>query len=91
VLGRKRIEEEDLMGLEQNATADNASTSAAMTCMHRAKSNVMSDLLASSGAFLFPCTVEYTLICAAVLYMMWRQTREGCVERQNHISTDTLF
>lgn len=25
-----------------------------------------------AAAFLFPCTIEYSLICAAILYVMWR-------------------
>lgn len=36
------------------------------------KSNIMSKLLADSGPFLFPCTIEYSLICAAVLFVMWK-------------------
>ncbi len=39
------------------------------SCLH---SEVMGKLLAKSGPFLFPCTIEYSLICAAVLYMMWK-------------------
>ena len=32
----------------------------------------MGALLQGSGPFLFPCTIEYSLICAAILYMMWK-------------------
>ena len=32
----------------------------------------MSKLLKDSGPFLFPCTIEYSLICAAVLFVMWK-------------------
>ena len=34
--------------------------------------HVMGALLQGSGPFLFPCTIEYSLICAAILYMMWK-------------------
>lgn len=44
------------------------------TC-HR-KNNIMSNLLTSSGPFLFPCTIEYSLICAAVLFVMWKNIAE---------------
>jgi len=40
------------------------------------KDNIMSKLLADSGAFLFPCTIEYSLICAAVLFIMWKNIAE---------------
>ena len=36
----------------------------------------MSRLLTSSGPFLFPCTIEYSLICAAVLFVMWKHIEE---------------
>ena len=34
--------------------------------------NIMSKLLGDSGPFLFPCTIEYSLICAAILFVMWK-------------------
>ena len=37
---------------------------------------IMSRLLADSGAFLFPCTIEYSLICAAILFIMWKNIAE---------------
>ncbi len=40
----------------------------------------MGRLLAESGPFLFPCTIEYSLISAAVLYMMWK----NIVEEHDH-------
>ena len=47
----------------------------------RNSSSIMSSLLRSSGPFLFPCTIEYALICSAIIYMMWRsigdERREG--------------
>lgn len=45
--------------------------------------NVMGQLLAGSGPFLFPCTIEYSLICAAILYMMWKNV----VEEHEHFTS----
>ena len=40
-------------------------------------------LLESISPFLFPCTIEYSLICAAILYIMWKQvSREERVLRR---------
>ena len=41
------------------------------TCS-RNNTNIMDKLLRDSSPFLFPCTIEYSLICAAVLYVMWK-------------------
>lgn len=38
------------------------------------RSNVMGQLVQDASQFLFPCTIEYSLICAAILYMMWKHT-----------------
>ncbi len=52
-----------------------------VTCLRQ--SQVMSGLLARSGPFLFPCTIEYSLISAAVLYMMWKNISD----EHNHYKT----
>lgn len=41
---------------------------------HCRRSNVIGQLVQDASQFLFPCTIEYSLICAAVLYMMWKHT-----------------
>ncbi|KAI1289438.1 Proton channel OTOP1 [Halotydeus destructor] len=38
------------------------------------RSNVIGQLVQDASQFLFPCTIEYSLICAAILYMMWKYT-----------------
>ena len=45
------------------------------TCS-RNNTNIMDKLLRDSSPFLFPCTIEYSLICAAVLYVMWKNIAE---------------
>ncbi|XP_037086479.1 proton channel OtopLc-like isoform X4 [Pollicipes pollicipes] len=37
-----------------------------------ARSDIMGQLVDSASPFLFPCTIEYSLICAATLYVMWK-------------------
>ncbi|XP_034255670.1 proton channel OtopLc-like isoform X2 [Thrips palmi] len=34
--------------------------------------DVIGNLLQSSGPFLFPCTIEYSLICAVILFEIWK-------------------
>lgn len=37
-----------------------------------ARENIMGTLVNSASPFLFPCTIEYSLICAAICYVMWK-------------------
>lgn len=34
----------------------------------------MGSLVQNASPFLFPCTIEYSLICAVILFEMWKQT-----------------
>lgn len=34
--------------------------------------SLMSDVVETSSSYLYPCTIEYSLICAGILYVMWR-------------------
>lgn len=36
------------------------------------RTNIMGSLVQDASPFLFPCTIEYSLICAAILYVMWK-------------------
>lgn len=36
------------------------------------RTNIIGTLVQDASPFLFPCTIEYSLICAAILYVMWR-------------------
>ena len=40
------------------------------------RSNVIGQLVRDASQFLFPCTIEYSLICAAILYIMWKSVPE---------------
>ncbi|KAF2886372.1 hypothetical protein ILUMI_19801, partial [Ignelater luminosus] len=36
---------------------------------------VMGSLVTNASPFLFPCTIEYSLICAVILYEMWKKMK----------------
>ncbi|XP_063224770.1 proton channel OtopLc-like [Bacillus rossius redtenbacheri] len=36
------------------------------------RANIMGSLVQNASPFLFPCTIEYSLICAVILYEMWK-------------------
>ncbi|XP_023218358.1 otopetrin-2-like isoform X2 [Centruroides sculpturatus] len=42
--------------------------------------NIMGELVQDASPFLFPCTIEYSLICAAILYVMWKNTGKSRVD-----------
>lgn len=51
------------------------------------RNNIMGKLVQNAAPFLFPCTVEYSLICAVILYEMWKKIRKQIdSERQQHES-----
>lgn len=51
------------------------------------RTNIMGRLVQNASPFLFPCTVEYSLICAVILYEMWKKIRkEDDAKRQHHES-----
>lgn len=37
------------------------------------RSNIMGALLQNASPFLFPCTIEYSLICGVIFYEMWKE------------------
>jgi Otopetrin len=39
------------------------------------RTNIMGSLVQSASSFLFPCTIEYSLICAVILFEMWKRIR----------------
>uniref|UniRef100_A0A182T756 Otopetrin n=1 Tax=Anopheles maculatus TaxID=74869 RepID=A0A182T756_9DIPT len=39
--------------------------------VHCRTTNIMSTLVHNAAPFLFPCTIEYSLICALTLYELW--------------------
>lgn len=39
------------------------------------ESTIMSTLIENASPFLFPCTIEYSLICAVILFEMWKNVK----------------
>ncbi|KAJ9596311.1 hypothetical protein L9F63_012644, partial [Diploptera punctata] len=39
------------------------------------RNNIVGVLVQNASAFLFPCTIEYSLICAVTLYEMWKHLK----------------
>lgn len=60
------------------------------------KSNIMAPLVRSASRFLFPCTVEYSLLCAVILGVMWMNAcSENKIQQQqqqqcDHLSPDSI-
>jgi hypothetical protein len=53
-----------------NMSHTNITEMAASRCR---RANIMGKLLQNASPFLFPCTIEYSLICAVILYEMWKE------------------
>lgn len=41
------------------------------------RQNILGQLVQNASPFLFPCTIEYSLICAAISYVMWKNIGKG--------------
>ncbi|CAO1365528.1 unnamed protein product, partial [Diamesa hyperborea] len=39
------------------------------------RTSIMGSLVQNASPFLFPCTIEYSLICAVILFEMWKKVR----------------
>lgn len=63
------------------------------------RDSIMGKLVNSVSPFLFPCSIEYSLICAATLYVMWKHLNKlntlyvqrdvnGDRARKHHYSVD---
>lgn len=48
------------------------------------RSDMMGNVVQDASEFLFPCAIEYSLICAAILYVMWRNVVADANEEQEH-------
>jgi hypothetical protein len=54
------------------------------------RSNILGNLVQDASPFLFPCTIEYSLICAAILYVMWRNLSRPDENEPNEITRSQL-
>jgi hypothetical protein len=48
------------------------------------RTNIMGRLIQNVSPFLFPCTIEYSLICAVILYEMWKKIKIKDPSLRNH-------
>ena len=62
-------EAESLGSLFPEALTSNATGDSAPTC---GRVNIMGSIVQDSAPYLFPFIIEYSLIGAAVIYVMWR-------------------
>uniref|UniRef100_A0A4Y0BR18 Otopetrin n=1 Tax=Anopheles funestus TaxID=62324 RepID=A0A4Y0BR18_ANOFN len=51
-------------------------------------SNIMSTLVHNAAPFLFPCTIEYSLICALTLYELWSALNRSTDPTRKPTQTD---
>ncbi|XP_054708501.1 proton channel OtopLc-like [Uloborus diversus] len=77
------ISDVDYVDIEENFTSITykESNSTALAYSHHEhhhvmfecrRANIMGELLQEASRFLFPCTIQFSLICAAILYIMWK-------------------
>jgi hypothetical protein len=43
---------------------------------HEGDEGILRKLLRDASPFLFPCTIEFSLICAVILFEMWKRVDE---------------
>lgn len=49
----------------------------------------MGHLVQDASPLLFPCAIEYSLICAAILYVMWKNVAAGGLDEDRRYSTNS--
>ena len=54
------------------------------------RSEVMGHLVQDASPLLFPCAIEYSLICAAILYVMWKNVAAGRFDEDRRYSTNSV-
>ena len=52
-------------------------------------SNLMSSIVENAGPFLFPCAIEYSLICAAIMYEIWKDDHDHHANHQHGKKVDS--
>lgn len=82
------------MAITTNATESMThieSDSAFLTESHEGdcgRTNIMGALVQKAAPFLFPCTIEYSLICAVILFEMWKKVKNmPSIERHRRRSS----
>ncbi|KAG8226015.1 hypothetical protein J437_LFUL004136, partial [Ladona fulva] len=52
------------------------------------RTNIMGALVQNASPFLFPCTIEYSLICAVILYALWKDVSKAAVAQAKFVRSD---
>ncbi|XP_058823938.1 proton channel OtopLc-like isoform X1 [Topomyia yanbarensis] len=60
---------------DSNHTLVKRATQNAVDYVDCQRTNIMGSLVQNASPFLFPCTIEYSLICAVILYEMWKKVK----------------
>ncbi|XP_063861202.1 proton channel OtopLc-like isoform X2 [Scylla paramamosain] len=55
------------------------------------RSELMGELVDKASPFLFPCTIEYSLLCAGVLYVVWNNINKPEVTRDGDSDISTYL
>ncbi|VEN61276.1 unnamed protein product [Callosobruchus maculatus] len=53
------------------------STDSSLNQKYCQEGHVMGSLVTNASPFLFPCTIEYSLICAVILFEIWKKIKIG--------------
>ena len=53
------------------------------------RSDLMGTLTQNVSPFLFPCAIEYSLICAAIMYEIWKHSRNNQRQRRSRSTGDS--
>lgn len=56
------------------------------------RTNIMGHLVQNASPFLFPCTIEYSLICACILFEMWKKIKSvSTIQRSRRSSKKPMI
>lgn len=57
---------------------------------HDDDDGILKSLLRDASPFLFPCTIEFSLICAVILFEMWKRVDEK-IDAKSEIPTRSSY
>ncbi|XP_043253183.1 proton channel OtopLc-like [Colletes gigas] len=57
---------------------------------HDDEDGILKSLLRDASPFLFPCTIEFSLICAVILFEMWKRVNEK-IDAKNESPTRSSY
>lgn len=66
----------ELIGYSQALVVETQHEIAQLEHADEGDDGILKTLLADASPFLFPCTIEFNLICAVILFEMWKRVDE---------------